>query len=59
LEWSYDQLVHLTTQAFEGNSLTGRYQWDEDRSELGVLERELDGEGGEDEVEVATILEVS
>jgi hypothetical protein len=58
-EWSHDQLVYLIAQALEGNSSAGRYQWDEDRSELGVLERELDGEGGENEADVAPILEVS
>ena len=37
----------------------GPGQRDEEQSKVGVLARELNGEGGEDEVEIAPILEIS
>ena len=37
----------------------GLHQWDKDRSKFGVPPCELDGQGGEYEVEVASVIEVS
>ena len=42
-----------------GNCGIGLGQRDKDGSEFGVCASELDGKGGEDELEVAPVLEVS
>ena len=42
-----------------GDSRIRLHQWDEDRSEFEVPPCELDGEGGEYEVEVTPVFEVS
>ena len=41
-----------------GNPWIGPDKRDKERSEIGVLSRKLDGEGGEDQVEVAPVLEI-
>ena len=51
--------MHLVIKRLVGDLRIGLGQRDEDRSKVGVLARELDSEGGEDEVEVTSILKVS
>jgi hypothetical protein len=53
------QLVHLTIQGLVDDSWIRLDQLYEDRSIFGVFPCELDSQGGEDEVEVAPVLEVS
>ena len=59
LERPDNQFIHLVKQGVVGDPRIGLDQRDKERSEIGVLARELDGEGGEDEVEVAPILKIS
>ena len=51
--------MELVVQGLICNPWIGLGQRDKERPKIGVPARELDGEGGEDEVEVAQILIIS
>ena len=59
LQWFHYQLLHLTVEGFMYNIGIQPKERDDGGSECRVFSRQLGGEGGEDEVEVAAVFEIA